>query len=187
MVLLLIFQAEQETFSRTKELCKGDKGHKGKSNNAVKIVNIGVTKQKSCEKPVTNIESILIPADITLFRDMTETFGGDTAVCIDVVTVYNDKLRQLVDGALIDKKSLILPHVALKTGGLKSKRFSPLNLNVDTYSIKNDLFEFRYTEKEGFRNRRSVKNHLLSWKITLKHPERLVTSFEVHEKEVYNA
>ena len=187
MVSLLIFQVEQETVSRTKELCKGDKGHKGKCNNAVKIVNIGVIQQKSSEKPVTKIETILIPADIILFRDKTETFGGDTAICIDVVTVYNHELRQKVDEALVAEKSLILPHVALKSGGLKSKSFSPLTLNVDTYSIKNDLFEFRYAEKEGFHRRRSVKNRLLSWKITLKHPERLVTSFEVHEKEVYNA
>ena len=102
------------------------------------------------------------------------------------MSVYNDKLRQKVDEALIGKKSLILPHVALKSGGLKYKSFSPLSLNVDTYSIKNDLFEFRYTEKEGSHSRRSVKNRLQSWKISLKHPERVVTSFEVYEKEVYN-
>ena len=186
MVLLFIFQVEQETFSRRKELIKGDKGHKGKRNNAVKIVNIGVVQQKNFEKPVTKIETILIPVDIILFRDKTETFGGDTAICIDVVSVYNDELRQKVDEALVAKKSLILPHVALKTRGSKSHCFSPLTLDANMYSCENDLFEFRYMEKEGFNSRLPVKDRLLSWKISLKYPERLVTSFEVHEKEVYN-
>ena len=186
MVSLLIFQVEQETFSRREELIKGDKGHKGKCNNAVKIVNIGVAQQKNLEKPVTKIETILIPADIILFGDMTETFGGDTAICIDVVCVYNDKLRQKVDEALVAKKSLILPHVALKARGSKSHCFSPLTLDANMYSCENDLLEFTYTEKEGFNSRRPVNNRLLSWKISLKYPERVVTSFEVHEKEVYN-